>query len=280
MTVHEVIEGATVSRTDASGLRATRVFRVTDLSVAGANVNALIQAGLDELGYAREDPHPGPTPLDVLQVSDITGRALNNTDTVEIVVNYRQFFSGIGSSTFSREPEDTNDPNTGVRQVGASVVRTQTDFAYDGTPIYVVKAIDEADPAQGATPPQPTRVDIDIPMHVMRLERVEAASPKAKADTYVGTINDGTIWGYGAHKVMCRALTGRSDDGGQTWTVVYEFQLALRGSGNADIGWNVMAVYNPRPANATLVEPPTGIGGLRIWRIYEERNFGGLNINF
>lgn len=121
-------------------------------------------------------------------------------------------------------------------QVGSTLSQTTTSQDATGQPIEVTIG-------SGAnTLTQIAQVRKLIPQTTVRYTRLEEASPGDKARNYVGKINSTAVFSSNPETWMCTGIHGRSDDGGQTYLVTYDFQY------NPD-GWQPKAVY---------IDPTTG----------------------
>ncbi len=121
-------------------------------------------------------------------------------------------------------------------EVGATLSQTSTHQDISGNPLEVALSDDEDAPTQIA------RVTKLVPQVTVRYSRLEETSPGSKARQYVGKVNSGEVFSSDPGTWMCTAITGRSNDGGETYEVTYDFQY------NPD-GWQPHVVY---------IDPATG----------------------
>lgn len=132
-------------------------------------------------------------------------------------------------------------------------------------------------------PPQGGMIEADEEMYTIIARRRERESPGVvKGPTYTNTINNTPIFGDGIDVIYvwkC-AIGGTTDDGGDTWNVVYEFQR------NHPTTWNTVVVWRDpetglpgvdvtRPA--TMVPGATG-NGTKVVQHYPATNFRDLQL--
>lgn len=145
-------------------------------------------------------------------------------------------------------------------EVGATLSQTTTYETISGDPIEVTLGEGEDAPTQIA------RVTKLIPQVTVRYSRLEEASPGDKARLYVGKINETEVFSSSVGTWMCTAIQGRSNDGGATYEVTYDFQY------NAD-GWQPRVVYIDPSTGRPHVEAESTVA-----EIYESIDFTDLEI--
>ena len=147
-----------------------------------------------------------------------------------------------------------------VVEVGASLVQRVTYEDASGEPLLVTLGEGEDAPSQIA---QAVKLS---PQTTLRFNRLESTSPASKARTYVGKVNDSTFQTSGAGTWLCTAISGRSNDGGATYEVSYDFQY------NAD-SWQPLVVYID-PASGKPHPDATASTAV----IYDDVDFDGLEL--
>lgn len=253
--VTDLIRSASVSE-DSSGVTATRVFQVSDLTgpAAARLANARAAAGVPRRG----DTHPGIPDIraDVISVDPqdltkavvtVTYRALNGLDV-------------IGAAP--------------VISVGTTLTTITSSRDVNGDQVIIPHTVEEFDGDGNLTNVRQERqvgsFQKQIPTTVVVYERKEERPPVEAAERYVGRVGDigpGRAIGPGGYTWLCTRVEGSTNDGGLTWDCKYEFQYA------AD-GW--AAVLDP-------IDPTTGqpyVNGTPVYvPIYRAAGFlGGLNL--
>jgi len=115
----------------------------------------------------------------------------------------------------------------GLIEVGATVstVRTQRDSA--GAPIVVSYTYGRPGGAYyGQTIEQGAEVELQVPQAQVSITRRETTRPLDRAIEYVGRVNASSWQGYAPRTWLITAITGSSDDGGESYTVRYELAYA------------------------------------------------------
>lgn len=101
-------------------------------------------------------------------------------------------------------------------------------------------------------------------------ERIEAQNPQDKSRRYVGKVNKTPVFGDPPHFWLCSAIRGATEDGGQSYTVNYEFSY------NPD-SWDATVVYHDTDTDSPVVDPKDGVG-LRTLRVTGEADFLRLDL--
>jgi len=170
-------------------------------------------SGMPQVG----DPHPAKEGC-ILQVIDVTAL---DTDTVKMVLRYAQ--RPIDSS--SEYPLPGSPPRI---EGGASLSQVTTNRDHTGALVTVSYTYPDDykhdTKLRGETIEQPGEMTKLSPESTITLLTTEVASPAAKANAYVGKINASTWEGGASRTWLCIAIRYRSDDGGQTYQVSYNFQ--------------------------------------------------------
>lgn len=145
-------------------------------------------------------------------------------------------------------------------EVGASLSQSVTYEDADGDPLVVTLGEGEDAPTQIA---QVTKL---LPQTTVRYSRLENTSPGSKAKSYVGKVNASTFYASAAGTWMCTAITGRSNDGGGTYEVTYDFQYCAEGW-QPHVSYTDPATGRPHP-DADVVTA----------HIYDTTNFDALEL--
>lgn len=109
--------------------------------------------------------------------------------------------------------------------------------------------------------------------------RVEATSPRVRADTYVGKLNSVTWNGYAARRVLCASIEGESQDRGATFVTTYTFHVKPAGF------WDVLLYHddpfypgNPIPTSVAA-GTPTAPAARIVAQVLTDIDFGPLGIS-
>ena len=252
----DIIDGTLTD--SAEGLRLTRRAKVS--GVTGDADQRLLNARL-ALAVNTGTPHPSIAGLYVIdmQVNPIGAGIFDAT------VNY-------GPSITSLIPDENQPPQISV---GSSVQSQETNLDINGDVMRLDFTINDVD-ADGNPVKRKEEftgtVSIQVPQTVMRFTRRENLAPYVKSLTFTGKVNSNTFLGMPPITWLCTRIEGDSGDGGQTYTVNYEFQ------------------HNPATWDATIVakDPSTAappraedvIAGeyIKTYAMYEAIDFGGLNL--
>ena len=188
------------------------------------------------------------------------------------------------------KPPEGDNVDQGVISVGSTTTSKETNHDNEGQLMQIFAMV--RDPSKQAKPLykggplsyqyigqlQTGTVQIEVGQAVMTLSRKEAQAPLAKSLKFTGSVNAASIWGLSARTLLCRRIEGRSDDGGATYIVDYEFE------------------YNPETWDAfiTGTEPETGgpldpdaileLGGAKAaslrFEVYPKNDFSQLGLDF
>ena len=259
MAVHlDIVDNAELRFTRRYGYEATRTARVTGVTGVGQVklFNAINTVGMPASG----DVHPTIT---YIYADEFRARAIS-TDIVEVEIIYRRPSLEFNESSLSVE----------IGSAGTSYEVTED---IDGNLMTVAYDEDGNETAEE----QAAVVTVDGNDVVLRLSRIESSSPRAWAHLYIGHVNSVEWQGYEARQVKCNDIRGRSNDGGVTWEVSYEFQVKHEDPARAGgQPWDSVYVYqleNGRvPVFASDAEKAAGVKAFRARR---EANFGSLNLS-
>lgn len=268
MIVKDTVEQATVTKT-RDGASATRRFIVSDIG-GQPEVRALAALDAPDVPVINE-PYPGGI---ALFVENKTVTALE-PDIFEVVVNYAPFKEG---------PENQEGEQGAIISVGGSLTSQQTTFDKDGNEIFVgpIEGLPNPEffengnldvPTQIDLPAQAGVVNVQVPQYKVRFQRKENDSPELKAKNNVGKVNSVQFLGVPEKKVLCTSITGTSNDGGETYSVSYEFQVNLD-----DNGWTVGVVYIDRETGLPLKGANVDDGTKKVVDVYQEVDFNALNL--
>jgi len=245
-------EGNVSSR---EGWSLTRIARITGVTGTGhAKIKAAYNALVNALGGLGTQ-HPTVT------TAVISGFHLSNiSDTViEAQITYSQPLPG------RAEGEETREVNTSLSQV-------ETNKDKDGHLITLSYKypddykLDER--KQGKTIEQGGTVSKLYPQTSLVITRTESSFPGGKSRQYTGKVNNGGWWGdltAAPRTWMVMSIIGRSNDGGETYEVVYTFQYL-------EDTWHETALF----VNPDDGKPPADLvndEGIKIVQLYEEVDF-------
>jgi len=248
---------------DKDGFVFTRMYAVTGQT---GDRDAKLYLALREDGIPqRGDPHPTIPGL----FADHRTAEPRGASTVWVTIIYRALQAP------NLPPDDKAEPEITVGSTVQTII-TRKDNAgkdlkvnYDG--LY----------RKDQQKKKIASVDLQFPVTIVSLKRREKEQPKFKSLRHVGTVNRTSIFGAPARTWLCAGITGISDDGGDSYEVLYEFHY------NA-ITWDVLISWfdddtGLPPNDATLGEPkpndtPPKAGGQRKVRIYNETEFRDLDL--
>lgn len=233
------------------GLTGTASSRLVN-SISSAEVLA---AGMPEI----YDSHPDKS---VAKLREIRPQVIDS-ETVKCTLVYRT--SGIITTPLTDEA---------TISVGSSVQQIDTNKDRNGD-LYVshtFTADEKTTHGITETLPEPVKqggtISVFKPQTVREYSRRQNYSPEYDAMDYVGKINSGTWKGGASGTWLCTSITGRSNDNGDTYDVVYSFQYQAE-------GWNPYYVFlmpDGRPPKVT------DANSLKQSDYYETANFDGLPV--
>lgn len=204
----DIIEYASVSRRNRV-VEVKRGFLVEGLS--GTSPVTLQTTALNANDGANHVPvwgeaHPG-NPVDGMSIyaRDKDVIKMDDDDAVIVVVTY-------GPPTVTFAPALTTE----VIETGASLKQTQTSYDASGARINLHYSKAPAD--ETAVVPK------FIPMSQYIVNRTETTDPTAKAQRFVGKLNNATWKGAVTKSMMCMEIKGVSQDGGVTFKTRYVFE--------------------------------------------------------
>lgn len=159
--------------------------------------------------------------------------------------------------------------------IGATVQTQRTNKDKDGSVIQVGSLDPDADPKPVETKTtkykQGAMVDKQVPVLALNYSRLETSDPTSTIKSYVGKRNSGSFNGFAAKELLCTRITARSNDGGNTYEMEYEFQ------------------YDPNKWDATVtyIDPETGVppqavsgvtNGIETFEIYDTADYDTLDL--
>jgi hypothetical protein len=154
-------------------------------------------------------------------------------------------------------------------EIGTSLVETTTDKDVNNNQIIVShKPIIDGQP--GAEIIQSASVRFQQAVTVIKASRREPNHPGAKARVYVGTMNATPFESGGdpARYWLCTLILGVSDNGGQSYTVAYEFQ-------RNPATWDSVVAYVDDETGRILTNLVQD-ESLRTYQILRETDFNAL----
>ena len=192
-----------------------------------------------------------------------------SSEVVTVEITYKENAVGDGGST--------GDPNAKEIEIGTSVSQGETNKDFVGEPVVLEYTYPEDykgdEKKRGVTVLQGGLLQKLIPESTIRVTIKNQVSPGALSRAYVGYTNDGP-WTLDmecvADQWLCTSITGRSSNGGATYTVLYEF--AYRSD-----GWQPTAVFiNPDDG-----KPPPDLEdelGSILVALYGQKDLNSLNL--
>jgi len=207
----DTIKGASL-RTSADMIMLSRRFVVR--SVGGSAENRLINADQAPNVPRVGDAYPVITDPRIFVIDKDT-KPLNSENTQFEVSCFYQ------PATSDNQPPDDNGP--AVLTIGGSVQSVQTTNNFDGTPIVLERINQENE--KDNLPAQPGTITKQIPIFTLIFERHEQNDPTERARKFLANKNLTTFRGFDEGKVLCTRLQGRTENGGQSYQVLYEFQV-------------------------------------------------------
>ena len=262
-TVHiDIVDGNGGSRTK-DGYELTRVASVT--GITGGSASEVLVDAIDAVIAVTGDigsSHPGVSQckLDSFQADAIT----TNGATVRIVY---------------KEQSPTDDPEYAEIEVSTTLSQEESNKDVNGVPIdlsYTYPTDYKLDPNKaGKTYRGGGTVSRMVPESSMVYTRMESTSPGPKSRAYVGKVNDGP-WSMDetsasvARTWLLVSITGRSSDGGATYSVTYTFQYRA-------YTWDSTVIF----INSDDGKPPPdlvdGVGS-KVVQKYLEADFDDLGL--
>lgn len=280
VTRNSLLGEASVTLSNSSGVAAQEFYLVEGLegSTALQRLHAATLApGIPRRGVLH--------PLLSVPVESVRAQFVNRdiTQAAIVEVNYGLVQGGGG---FENDPDDEGAmPQI---EILSTLQPIQTEFDVHGNVLvidnYVTTIFDDSDPpvaiGSQSHPPQAGEVEVTADMHTIIARRRERISPGViKGPTHTNTINSGTVFGDPAYVWKC-AIGGSTDDGGDSWNVVYEFQRNFPDTWNKVIVWRDPETGLPgaevtRPPNMT---PGSTGNGSKVTRHFRSSNFRNLNL--
>lgn len=290
----DIVEGAE-TREDADGIEVIRIALVENLSGNGDAklLDAINTPGIPKIG----DPHPSIPLINVFNRSAVPAKS---SSKATVRISYKLL------EAFEEEADDTKLPTIDVGST-TQTMRTSR-FINDVSNPADPKPPPEPDPANpdqdGRTmivsyqfpqdpnstvevvaDPQAVFVDIQVPSTVLRLSRKEFLSPLINSINFVGRVNKNPILGdIVARTWLCIRIDGKSNDGGITYNITYEFQRAISEDfdGVESSGWDATITYiddsNGKPPPDIRSTKQLG-KAVKIFQVYPEKDFAELNLS-
>lgn len=264
----DMMDGA-YSETLASGVRQVReerVFLVNELQSYAPHARkgaAANHPGIPLIGELH------PTTANIICLEKIV-EDLGDTDAFKVRCVYA--FPATGGEAIMME----NSPPE-IR-IGGTLVNKSTALDIDGVPIVIpqwtrfVDNEEQQSTDEQKLPEQGVKFDVQIPLGVLQIRRMENRNPFDAWRFFWGTINRTPLFiGDRPHTWLITRLEGTTADGGVTYTTEYEFQF------NPD-GWDGVAVYvdpdTGQPAAGASLSGGGVIDGVRLYRETEFRELG------
>lgn len=156
-------------------------------------------------------------------------------------------------------------------EIGSSVVTVSTNKDKEGAAMECTRRSNS-----DTTTNQPVLAQIQVPQTTLRATRKEEKSPHRKSIDNVGKVNSAPIFEGDERTWLCTRIEGRSDDGGESFIVTYEFQY------NPDT-WDYRAYYINTATNLPYAQTddPAPIFGSeeKLFEIYQQADFTTLELD-
>ncbi len=229
---------------------------------------ALVQDGVPKRG----DAHPK---MGFLFCYHRQTRPLS-TGQVEVICTYGQV---------NQTLLPPSDKQKGQIQIGASVHDQDTNIDANGNVMVVSYTKKDTNPdgtftGTETTVKQPGTVKKAVPSYTLGVSRRENGAPTAKALYYTGTVNSTNFAGASPGQFLCTGIRAKSQDGGVTFDVDYEFQYNPN-------GWTAIVAYidpstNTPPEDVSFTP---GVGGnlgtgngMAEFNLYQRTDFSQLSL--
>lgn len=262
----DIIDGSTYTK-DANGITVTRRFLVD--GVPPDQKRGMYLAVTQPSIPNRGDYHPA---FPALRADTISATPANSNTQFWVNVTYK-------SMNYQNLPPDATQP--AQVSVGGVVQSVQTSYDVNGN--LMALSFDYASKDANGNPtvttlPQTGTVSIQVPCFSIKYSRKETGSPLNVAAVFSGRINSVSFAGQDAGQWLCTHIEGVSKDGGLTYDVSYDFQLAP-----SALGWVATVTYID-PATGAPLPPydknnPVPIpGSVKQFQIYKTADFNLLRL--
>jgi len=267
------------------GIEAVRGFQVVGLS--GNPDNRLLQAITEPGIPLRGEPHPS---IEGIKADEISASP-QGAENALVTVTYKQLTED------ENEPDELQKPTITVGSTVQEDIVNLDAFGKQMLLNHTKRKVITTDIGSGTKtsnkdtklPTQPGEVGVQFPLTTISLSRREKNNPLFKSEIYTGKINSAPIFGDPKHIWICTGIDGDSDDGGQTFTVSYNFQRAPQGT-----TWDPILVYIDPETDAPVAglniidkQGPIKQGeaddsevGIKRFQVYIDIDFNKLNIDF
>lgn len=202
-------------------------------------------------------------------LEEMTPRALA-PDVIEWELVWRQHFA--------------TPSNTGLIEVGSSVIEEQTNVDINGKALAVnYWGANVHDPlwSPGHNNAECRTISVPRPQPTINITRQETGSPGTKSETYVGSAN-AAGWTLDpsapARTWLCTAIRGASKDGGNTYQVQYAFQKKMVGTWDRRIEWIDPSSGCPPIDYDTVPAGADGLQALLIAQVVPMTDFNALSL--
>lgn len=219
----------------------------------------------------RFDPHP------LFPGTICTSRTAKLLDdgTVKIICKFN--IPDQSEETVFKSSFGSGGAESGTASVSTASRQVDTNFDRHGNPLIVTYTgeveDDDGNPVEVENEEQLATVSIFRSETVVRFDRVEDSSGLAFSRTFKDTINARGIGAYAAGTLLCNRIDSTTRDGGETYDVVYEFQV------NED-GWNRQPVsFIDEKTDRPPVDAKIG-NGITLFEFYEPRDFSLLGLRW
>ncbi len=166
----------------------------------------------------------------------------------------------------------------GTISVGATASTRESFEDIKGARMVVSHFVEKDDGLGGTTTElveQVRSASIVEPQTVLRVTRLEIGSPDVKAREFVGTVNNKPMGKLDRAGVwLCTRIDGTSNDGGETYSVTYEFQRNR-------LPWGFIARFIDADTGLPILAQDLNTGDEdRFYETYVKADFSQLGIKF
>ena len=246
---------------DSQGYHLTEIhYCQFSANVTAATRSQTLLDMITAVGVSRLDDHPVITSIECKKIAP----KISSLRGGEVMLTY--------DPITRRNTPAQGDP---LIEVGASLVTVETNVDVAGDPITVEYTYPDADPWDEETRGKFFKTDVAVqfgqPQNTLRFTQTESSNPESIAQDYVGQVNQYVWRGKPKWTWRCNSIVGRSDDGGDNYTVTYEFEYRTD-------GWDPLVYYIDKFTGRPPADLIPGTGKKYV-AVYDHIDFNNLSIN-
>jgi len=206
--------------------------------------------------------------LPQLPVSRVSAKLAPGSNTTAIVTVEWATRDAVGENAVVIEPGET--VSEAQIEVNSTIRGGVTRFDVDGTPLIVEQEFefDLSDEVAGfsqfefRTIREWKEIEVNQSLHIVRFTRMERGNPDPIARRFLNHTNATVVFGDQPGMWLCTGLDGVSNDNGETYRVIYEFQrgLELEPTTEQTVVPNPVPVSQPGVPLLPATEPLLGWG--------------------